>query len=558
MERCETCFDLLDAANLCAWCSTDPPETWPTILPIGATIEGRYRIGRVLGRGGFGVTYLGWQRLPGRRVAIKEYFPQDIAARRSDGTTIGTIRVAMEDAYNHGLSRFRDEAQRLSTFHGNANIVSVFDFVESNGTAYMIMDYCVGQSAQSYLTARGGRLDFDEALDIMRPVLHALEVVHAEGIYHRDISPDNILLTDAGVKLIDFGAAREDHVGASQSFSVVLRRSYAPPEQYSRRGRQGPWTDVYAAAATLYHMVTGSPPIEAMERMQGVALDPPTALGAVIPGDAEGALMKALSIDASQRPQSASQFLQLLEAGAPPPFVERRTSRPGSRWHGPERRRQLPPPSETHTVRGATGRSAAWIVGAWLSLTASWGFLYFLIDLGLQSTWFYDLSASFGGPAFLVKGAWLLSGVPVVLVVSVALRKQQARWTRVGIAAACWIACGSVTGLLVQDSVDLASRQLPIQMLITVGLAGVSTSLAASGARSVGRAAAVGLSYVLGAVVTSIALAPSPDTWFTGWTLFAPLTIFGLLLGCFGHAALAFVLSTVTDTASPSTATRTP
>lgn len=321
MDWCATCFDELRADGTCAWCSIEPPESQSVDLPAGTDIDGRYLIGRVLGRGGFGITYLGWQQMPGRKVAIKEYLPGSVATRSHSGTNVVPYSTEALDEFNDGLVNFMEEAQRLATFHGDPHIISVFDYVRDHDTAYMIMEYCPGQSALDYLEAAGRRITFDAAMHIVGPTLDALEAVHARQIFHRDVSPDNILLTERGVKLIDFGAARLALRDRSMSFSAVLKLDYAPPEQYTRKGRQGPWTDVYATGATLYHLLCGEPPPSAMDRLQRDELQTPRALALDLPPQAEQALLTALSLDIRQRFQTASDFRRALDAAKTTPSL---------------------------------------------------------------------------------------------------------------------------------------------------------------------------------------------------------------------------------------------
>lgn len=322
-QWCPSCFGELSSDGTCRHCAGEKIDSQSIDLPSGTFIDSRYIVGRVLGRGGFGITYLGWQQLPGRRVAIKEYLPQTVAVRATDGKVIPSSRSA-EPEFRQGLAAFAEEADRLARFHGHPNIVSVFEFVYANGTAYMVMEYCPGQTAIDYLNTYGGRVSYDDAVAIMAPVLDALDVLHAQNVYHRDISPDNILLTEQGVKLIDFGAARAALRDRSISFSTILKMDYAPPEQYSRKGNQGPWTDVYAAAATMYHLLTGSPPPPAMDRQVSDEIEPPSAKGAQLPPHGDQAIMAALSMEVSQRTQTAHRLRAALEAGArrePAPVV---------------------------------------------------------------------------------------------------------------------------------------------------------------------------------------------------------------------------------------------
>ncbi|MEQ1871823.1 MAG: serine/threonine-protein kinase, partial [Vicinamibacterales bacterium] len=305
---CPTCFGELSPNGSCLdMCSNELLESETVDLPVGTYLDLRYVIGGVLGRGGFGITYLGWQQVPGRRVAIKEYIPQTVAVRTQDLRVVPAGRASSTE-FNQGLTAFVEETDRLAKFHGHAHIVSVFDFVYANDTAYMIMEYCPGETALKYLRNQGGAVTFDDAVAIVGPVLDALDALHARGVYHRDVSPDNILITEQGVKLIDFGAARTALRDRSMSFSAILKMAYAPPEQYQRKGNQGPWTDVFAAAATMYHLLVGEPPPTAMDRLQRDDIASPAARGVVLPASADRAIMRALALQVENRTQRASEF----------------------------------------------------------------------------------------------------------------------------------------------------------------------------------------------------------------------------------------------------------
>jgi serine/threonine protein kinase/uncharacterized membrane protein YhaH (DUF805 family) len=308
-------------------------------------------LGRVLGRGGFGITYLGWQQMPGRRVAIKEYIPQAVAARVNNGSRVVPSSRKLEPEFQHGLRSFGEEASRLADFQGQPHIVSVFELVPANGTGYMVMEYCPGPTASQYMRMYGGRLSFVDAVDIIGPVLDALTVLHARNVFHRDVSPDNILLTEQGVKLIDFGAARTALAERSVDFSAILKMAFAPPEQYSRRGRQGAWTDVYSAAATIYYLIVGAPAPNAMDRVVHDELQTPSSKGASLPPSAERALMSALALNVDQRTQSARAFklgltqIEPSRLAAPPPVpaYQPRAAAPRPR-HTAERSAVVLPP----------------------------------------------------------------------------------------------------------------------------------------------------------------------------------------------------------------------
>ena len=236
MKTCYNCFhEMMDSANNCAYCgfslNSKAESKYPQALPYGSILHGKYITGRVLGQGGFGITYVAQDYNTKELVAIKEYFPGAMATRT--GTrSVQAYNVANSDSFSFGKRIFLKEATTLSRFSGNPNIVKVRSFFEENGTAYFAMEYVKGESLKSYVRKRGGSISWQEAERILLPVMEALEAVHAQGIIHRDISPDNIALADNGqVKLLDFGAARYSMGERSQSLSVVLKHGYAPAEQ---------------------------------------------------------------------------------------------------------------------------------------------------------------------------------------------------------------------------------------------------------------------------------------------------------------------------------------
>ena len=238
-------------------------------LPGGTELAGDYRIDRVLGAGGFGVTYLADEIALSRKVSIKEYFPSDFAARSNDGSATPRSEDCSGD-YTWGLERFIEEAQTLAKFN-HSNIVRVYRTFRANNTAYMVLHFEEGQSLKSWLKSLN-RAPRQKELDaIVGPLLDALQTIHKADFLHRDIAPDNIIIRKSGDPvLIDFGAARSDIAAHSKTktVSALVKPGYSPYEQYAETSKQqGPWTDIYALAATLYHAVTGKRPPDSPSRM---------------------------------------------------------------------------------------------------------------------------------------------------------------------------------------------------------------------------------------------------------------------------------------------------
>lgn len=286
-------------------------ESFPLALPQGTVLAGQYTIEKVLGQGGFGITYRAIDYVTKQKVAVKEFFPDTLAYREM--TTVISYPGERSENYAYGKENFLQEAQTLAEFIGNEGIVRIHSYFEENGTAYFVMDYIEGQSFDEYLKEKGGKIGVEEAERILIPVMDALESVHNKGIVHRDVTPDNIYITnDNKVKLLDFGAARYSLGDKSRSLDVILKHGFAPKEQYTRRGKQGPFTDVYSLAATFYFAITGKRPPDSVERLDEDDLVPPGNLGVQITDYQEKALLLALNVQPADRFQSMAAFKKAL------------------------------------------------------------------------------------------------------------------------------------------------------------------------------------------------------------------------------------------------------
>jgi serine/threonine protein kinase len=297
------------ACPLCGWAEGTPPEL-PVQLGPRTVICEKYLLGKVLGQGGFGITYLAWDLMLNRKLAIKEYFPREICGRGRDDLTLHPLSQRNQQDYQYGLTKFVEEGRNLARFRDFPGIVSLLDFFEANGTAYIVMAYMEGMTFKQYLLEQpGGRITFDRAVSILNPVMDALREVHRIGMLHRDISPDNIYLTeDRQVKILDFGATRYAMRDQSQNLTVLIKPGYAPLEQYSSGGKQGPWSDVYALGATFYRALSSRPPSEAPDRLVNDDLLPPSKLNISIAPQSEAALLKALAVHWQSRFQSMEDF----------------------------------------------------------------------------------------------------------------------------------------------------------------------------------------------------------------------------------------------------------
>ena len=318
MKRCMGCMaeieDLFEICPICGYKKNTPPREAYHMQPE-TILYGRYIVGRVLGYGGFGVTYIGYDAQLERKIAIKEFLPSTFATRMPGFTQVTVYGGEATEQFKAGLDRFVEEARKLAGFNGIPGIVDIYDTFVENNTAYIVMEYLQGVDVKGLLEANGP-MPYNEAKDIILKICDTLQPVHEQQVIHRDISPDNIFLTESGdVKLIDFGASRYATSVNSKSLSVILKSGYAPEEQYRSRGEQGSWSDVYALAATFYKMITGITPEDSMERAIKDELPEPSKRGAQLPKAAENAIMNALNIKKENRTQTVKDFKQSLLAG---------------------------------------------------------------------------------------------------------------------------------------------------------------------------------------------------------------------------------------------------
>lgn len=288
-------------------------------LPIGSTL-GEYRLDRVLGAGGFGITYLAWDRHLEKQVAIKEYLPGTLAVRALDGSVVPVATQRRHD-YAWGLDRFVKEARTLARF-SHPHIVRVNRYFEANGTAYMVMDYEAGEPLGVWLRQRP-RPDEACLRSILLPLLDGLEAVHAEGFLHRDIKPANVFIRENGKPvLLDFGSARQANGNQTRTLTSIVSPGYAPLEQYASDGNQGPWTDIYSLAGVMYRAMLSENPPEAAARVQRDVL--PERLERVAPHYGRPfleAVRWGLALDERRRPQAVRHWRPVFfgEQRAPEP-----------------------------------------------------------------------------------------------------------------------------------------------------------------------------------------------------------------------------------------------
>ncbi len=319
VDYCPYCMAQVEPDKPCPSCglTVGSYKSQPKHLPAGTVLRERYLVGRVLGEGGFGITYIGRDLVLGLKVAIKEYFPTDRASRNcAVSVSVESFLGNQSDIFEKGKQRFLEEARTMARLDRLPNIVGVRDFFEENATAYIVMEYIDGTTLSALVEQRGGAMPAWELLHLIEPLFDSLGAMHELGLIHRDISPDNLMLEHGIIKLLDFGCAREAADGDA-TMTIMLRHGYAPLEQYqSSSGAQGAWTDVYALAATIYFCITGKKPPQSMDRIFQDDLIPPRKLGADLTASQEEALLRAMKVKPKARFQSVKEFHTALYEGA--------------------------------------------------------------------------------------------------------------------------------------------------------------------------------------------------------------------------------------------------
>lgn len=321
-KYCPYCMTQVGDDGVCPNCglTSGTYTPLPHHIPPGTVLMGRYLVGRVLGEGGFGITYIGCDLRLELKVAIKEYFPTNWVARHSDVSLAVSNYAGAAGSYEKGKSRFLYEARTMAKMDKQPEIVSVRDFFELNNTAYIVMEYVDGTTFKELVAQRGGRIPAGELLHLIEPLFSALSAVHAAGLIHRDISPDNLMLERGSVRLLDFGCARESTQG-DETMTITLKHGYAPIEQYQHRG-QGPWTDVYGLSATIYYCLTGKTPPQALDRLMDDEIIMPRRLGVDLTEKQEKALLRGMGIKQHQRFRSVEELHTALYEGGEVPVTE--------------------------------------------------------------------------------------------------------------------------------------------------------------------------------------------------------------------------------------------
>jgi serine/threonine protein kinase len=313
-QLCFGCMRETGGAQPCPQCGFEDSGTRaPSLLPLGTILNGKFYLGKVLGEpGGYGITYLAWDMTLHTRVAIKEFFPRQAAGR--DPNTLLVVPHTNSDraAFAEGLTVFLAEARTLARFD-HPNVVRVREFFTEHDTGYFVMNYYDGQSLPEFMTSGPRPMSPATVFSLLMPILDGLEAVHAQSFAHRDIKPSNIYIRDGGSPvLLDFGAARLAVGEKTTTLSVVLTPGFAPVEQYHSKGKQGPWTDIYALGGTLYYMMTGKVPPDALDRSFGTEMASPNTVNEAVSDQLNQAIVGAMTVQAERRPQNVGEFRALL------------------------------------------------------------------------------------------------------------------------------------------------------------------------------------------------------------------------------------------------------
>ncbi len=315
--RCGNCFsEMKSDMRICEKCHyyLGMEEESEYRIPHGHKLNNRYILGGKIGSGGFGITYKAWDSKLNLVVAVKEFFPQQIAYRSEENRL--TVEVPNQDfgnEYNRLLSSFINEARNMAVFSNHANIVSVIDYFEENKTAYIVMEYLNGQNLDEFLRNMGGRLDETVSKRIILEVCKGLQAIHKYNIIHRDIKPKNIFIclngSDQIIKIIDFGAARFAN-GINDDLTALYTEGFAPIEQYTSESKQGPWTDVYAVGATMYKLITGTNPVSSPCRLENDTLVAPNKIYSDITENTSNSIMRAMAVEPEYRFRNIAEFVK--------------------------------------------------------------------------------------------------------------------------------------------------------------------------------------------------------------------------------------------------------
>ena len=311
-DNCPNCFEPLMGQHRCHKCGfvIDNLRMNENIIHPFHVLGDNYLLGRVLGQGGFGITYLAKDMRRNKLCAIKEYMPSECAVRSGNNRLI-PANMQYEQIFEKGKRKFLDEARTLYQFSDNPVVVTIYDYFKENNTAYLVMELLDGVNMKALSNSYGGKLPLELAKRMLVTIAEALVAIHEKGILHRDISPENIFITKNGeIRLIDFGAARNYITTQNTGMSVLLKPGFAPPEQYSSQGSHGPWTDIYALAASFYTLVSGQKLIDSMLILRGEKQAALYELNCGVSLELSNAIEKAMALNYEERYQNCKEFLE--------------------------------------------------------------------------------------------------------------------------------------------------------------------------------------------------------------------------------------------------------
>lgn len=310
---CPNCFKNIGSASICPHCHYDliNVKKYTGVLPEFTLLNNKYLIGRVLGRGGFGITYIALDTSRNIICAIKEYMPSEYSKRSGNTTNIEPFPdTKSRNVFSHGRDKFVEEARTLQKLRNNPIVVDILDFFSQNNTAYLVMEYLDGLDLRKRSKMSGGKLDVKFADQVFMTVASALMDIHRRNILHRDLSPENIIVTSNNcIKLIDFGAARNYVSLQNKGMSILLKPGFAPPEQYNTKGNQGPWSDVYSLCATYYSLVSGKQLVDALYRYRGTPQPSLKSLGCNVSQKVSDVIEKGLELDYKKRYKGFKELL---------------------------------------------------------------------------------------------------------------------------------------------------------------------------------------------------------------------------------------------------------
>ncbi len=364
-----------------------PNTVSPNCLLPGSLLRNRYIVGVALGVGGFGITYKCLDTKLGGICAIKEYFPANIAMR-NNATKFVSIAEQNIERYNKIMKRFVEEAELVKTLH-HRNVITIYDSFFENNTAYYVMEYCDGIDLRRYTNNFNRRLEYDEGMNILYQIMNGLEYIHSKGILHRDIAPDNIYVTkNNSVKILDFGSARSEMDQFNRELSVIVKVGYAPIEQYGGRGKQGPYTDIYALGATFYHLFTSKIPMESTQRVAEDNLEVFSSLRPDLPDNLKYCIEKAMELTTAKRISNIAEMKSILGLSN----TSVRITKEEPIQNPPNRPPQPPIKNKPKVISGHRNFGAASIatrMGAYAVDLALWGLIYLGIlvgSLGMSDT----------------------------------------------------------------------------------------------------------------------------------------------------------------------------